>query len=102
MGSHYLVTLLKKVFIQARHLQTHEIVLDGKGLCNLFKLNETDALRFLTAFYKDLDSQGIRGPLSHLALASNITTAPSPISLHIPVFIQERGPEAYKFGEYTE
>ena len=79
----------------------HETVLDGSGLFNLFRLNETDALRFLTAFYKDLDSQDVCGPMSHVILASNNIKAPSvtPLSLHLPVFIQERGPEAYKFSK---
>ena len=94
-----LVKLLKQVFFQAKRHQAREIIIDGKGIYNLFKMNEEDTLKFLSAFYKDHKSLGINGPRSHIVLAPT-TPSTAKLSLHLPVFLQERGSEAYKLAKY--
>ena len=83
-----LVKLLKQVFFQARQHQAHEIIIDRKGIYNLFKMNEEDTLKFLSAFYRDYESLGINGPRSHIVLAPT-TPSTTKLSLHLPVFLQE-------------
>merc|ERR1712105_152564 len=93
-----LVKLLKQIKYQARKYGVDKIILDGKGIHNHFRLNETEILTFLSALYKDYDSTGTSGPRSHIVLAPNHPTTTT-LSLSIPVFLQERGTEAYKFNE---
>ena len=61
-------------------------------------MNEEDTLKFLSAFYRDYKSLGINGPRSHIVLAPT-TPSTTKLSLHLPVFLQERGSEAHKFSE---